>query len=152
MLVDNILETFTSDEARASGCSSGLAFAKVVETLFEFLVDNFCVFSRKGARRLYGDVRVLVEWAAMYDKEYGGQLAESDCLDRAHAIVVVLNSDSEGGGEELDLCVELLVDLDVWVGMRADRGKGGTEGGDKLNVDVSRKVARMWAENSQHSA
>jgi hypothetical protein len=147
-LVASVLDAFS--QMKAPGVASHLSFTKVAETFLEYLAEAQCLFSREGAGRLHSDFMKLAAWAEGYDSTRpNAHIRESDVLDRAHAVVVVLScapgEGKESRSQETSTCVDLLVDLETWVGLRTDKGKKGREGtGENLKVMISRKVRRTF--------
>jgi len=145
--VERIFKAF--DDIEAGKMATKLSFCRVTETFLEHLAMSKCVFDIAGANRLHNDVMALVKWSDSFDKKHGTDCLGSRILDRAHAIVVVLGEPAVSTFNwRLMVCAEQLPDLEFWVSMRTDRGRGSHhhhhDGGEKAGS--SREVRDGWSE------
>ncbi|GMH65448.1 hypothetical protein TL16_g04201 [Triparma laevis f. inornata] len=132
-LIDSIFKAFDDIEGGATAVK--ISFGRVIETLLEHLTNVKCGFSTSGAKKLLKDIEIVLDWAKTFDHKHGTDCALSPALDRAHAILVILTEPSTSvRTPELLLCIEQLPDLDVWLALRSDRGRGKGAGGGRGGV------------------
>ncbi|GMH74154.1 hypothetical protein TrRE_jg7143, partial [Triparma retinervis] len=123
LLVDNIFKSF--DDISGGKIAIKLSFCRVLETFLEHLSMSKCMFNIAGANRLHSDFEKLVDWCSAFDAKHGTDCLGSGILDRAHAIVVVLGEPAVSTFNwRLMVCAAQLLDLEFWISMRTDKGRG----------------------------
>ena len=134
-LVESIFESF--DDIWGGKLAIKLSFTRVLETFLEHLSMTKCGFNSAGANKLHEDFDKLVKWCEKFDQKHGTYCLGSGILDRAHAIVVVLGEPAVSTFNwHLMICAQQLLDLEFWISMRTDRGRGHHYGSHKYNEGV----------------
>ena len=119
-----LIEVFeVLDAVKAATFAVKFSFNCVIDAFLEYLLSMKLPFSSRGGLRLQKDFQILVDWASNFDNEHGTSCLDCDCLDRAHAAVVVLREpvESSARGHEFFICAEQLFDLEKWLGMRTEK-------------------------------